>query len=402
MKPLQFGDALSGSRVPRRRRGGKHVLGAAFLVLISAAALFSGGCCKLVPWALAVDPSLTGTSDANGVIEPGETVIAAPSWSKRINSSLPGQPFTCSTSATESGTGTSLTGPILADYVIGDAVASYGTFGPISTSKPSSITKKCINCYEIFVSSPALRPANHWDASFTETLSGTLARTKSWTLHIGGSFTDVPRSHPFYRKIETLLHKGIASGCSPTEYCPGQNVSRGQMAIFLARTRAGGDANVPDSATVNDVPYNCTDGGVSLFEDVAPTDSFCKHVHYIAAQEITRGCDPSFYCPDDVVTRLQMASLTAKAIVAPGGGAAVPVTYDAGNGRAYSCDAASPNVHFTDVPETDPFCKHVHYLWARGIIGGCSATSYCPTSEVTQAATAKFLVNAFNLTPYGP
>jgi hypothetical protein len=44
----------------------------------------------------------------------------------------------------------------------------------------------------------------------------------------------------------------------------------------------------------------------------------------------------------------------------------------------------------------------VNYLWARGIISGCSPTEYCPTGEVTRDQMAKFLVNAFKLTLYGP
>ena len=38
--------------------------------------------CKLFPSTFAVDPSLTGNSDGNGLLEPGETVDVEPSWSK--------------------------------------------------------------------------------------------------------------------------------------------------------------------------------------------------------------------------------------------------------------------------------------------------------------------------------
>ena len=54
------------------------------------------------------------------------------------------------------------------------------------------------------------------------------------------------------------------------------------------------------------------------------------------------------------------------------------------------------------MPATDSFCKHVDYLWAKGIIGGCSATQYCPADPVTRDAMAKFLGNAFALQLYGP
>ena len=71
-------------------------------------------------------------------------------------------------------------------------------------------------------------------------------------------------------------------------------------------------------------------------------------------------------------------------------------------GLSYSCNSGSPNVHFTDVPVTDTFCKHVHFLWARGIIAGCTSTTYCPTGTVSRDQMAKFLVNAFALSLYGP
>jgi hypothetical protein len=54
------------------------------------------------------------------------------------------------------------------------------------------------------------------------------------------------------------------------------------------------------------------------------------------------------------------------------------------------------------VPVTNTFCKHVHYLWARGIIAGCGGDRYCPTDAVTRDAMAKFLSNAFKLSLYGP
>jgi hypothetical protein len=94
----------------------------------------------------------------------------------------------------------------------------------------------------------------------------------------------------------------------------------------------------------------------------------------------------------------------AKGIVAPGGGSAVPLTYgpDPVTGRSYSCAGASPNLNFADVLVSNVFCKHVHYLWAKGIIAGCGAATFCPTGEVTRDQMAKFLVNAFKLGLQGP
>ncbi len=51
------------------------------------------------------------------------------------------------------------------------------------------------------------------------------------------SFNDVPASHPFFQYIEALKKSGITGGCqaSPPLYCPDSPLTRGQMAVFLAK-----------------------------------------------------------------------------------------------------------------------------------------------------------------------
>jgi len=161
---------------------------------------------------------------------------------------------------------------------------------------------------------------------------------------------------------------------------------------------------VPVSGMVNGKAYNCVAGGTSLFTDVSPTDVFCKSVHFLAAENVTTGCSAGLYCPADLVSRAEMAIFIAKGIVAPGGGAAVPLTYgpDPVTGFSYSCNPASPSLFFTDVSTTDTFCKHAHFLWAKGVIVGCSASQYCPTLNVGRDEMSKFLTNAFHLLLYGP
>ena len=50
-------------------------------------------------------------------------------------------------------------------------------------------------------------------------------------------FNDVPTTHPFFQFIEALKASGITGGCqaSPPLYCPDNPVTRGQMAVFLAK-----------------------------------------------------------------------------------------------------------------------------------------------------------------------
>jgi hypothetical protein len=51
------------------------------------------------------------------------------------------------------------------------------------------------------------------------------------------TFNDVPVSHPFFQFIEALSASGITAGCqaSPPLYCPDAPLTRGQMAVFLAK-----------------------------------------------------------------------------------------------------------------------------------------------------------------------
>ena len=349
---------------------------------------------EFLPRQLAVDSASTSgtSSDTNGVLEPGENVLVQPLWS---NDSAFFADLSGST-------------PLLFCFigspcvVAGDRFANYGTMPPNSFASCDDGSPDA--CYQVSAGGP--RPGTHWDGGLAEFLS--VGGGQLWTLHVGDSFADVPRSQPFYKKIETVLHNGITSGCNTTQYCPGNAVPRDQMAIFIAKAMTGSGTSVPTKGELSGVPfgstYNCTAGGTSLFVDVTPTDSFCKHVHYLANQNVTLGCGNFHYCPGLTVTREEMASFIAKAVLAPGGGGAVPLTYgpDPITGLSYSCAAGAPNLHFTDVPASNAFCKHIHYLWARGFVSGCSATQYCPSQPVKRDAMAKFLANAFGLELYAP
>jgi hypothetical protein len=52
----------------------------------------------------------------------------------------------------------------------------------------------------------------------------------------GGVFTDVPADYWAAPWIEQLAAEGITAGCAPGLYCPGDLVTRGQMAVFLTLT----------------------------------------------------------------------------------------------------------------------------------------------------------------------
>jgi S-layer homology domain len=49
------------------------------------------------------------------------------------------------------------------------------------------------------------------------------------------TFNDVPTGHPQFPFIEALAASGITAGCGAGNYCPDASLTRGQMAVFLAK-----------------------------------------------------------------------------------------------------------------------------------------------------------------------
>ena len=112
-----------------------------------------------------------------------------------------------------------------------------------------------------------------------------------------GSFWDDDGS-VFEQNVEWLAASGVTKGCNPPtndQFCPDANVTRGQMAAFLVRALdlpAGGDDMF-------------TDDDASVFE--ADIDS-------LASSGVTPGCGPGRFCPDGLVTRGQMAAFLNRAL----------------------------------------------------------------------------------------
>jgi hypothetical protein len=311
------------------------------------------------PAPMSVDSHGSGaTSNLNGVLEPGETVLVAPSWNNTTTVGL-----------TFSGAASNLTGPAGPSYSIEDASADYGTVesGAITDCYDATPAH---DCYLMTVA--GARPATHWDATFDESLS--LPYLKNWKLHVGDSFTDVPTSQQFYVFIENILHNGITGGCGAGIFCPTDPVTRAQMAVFLLKSKHGNAF----------VPPPCT----GIFGDVPCPSQFANWVEELYAESITAGCStsPLLYCPNDTVTRQQMAVFLLKAL----------------NGSGYVPPACTGI--FGDVSCPSQFANWVENLYNRQITAGCSTNPllYCPVAPNTRGQMAVFLVKTFGLQLYGP
>ncbi len=304
----------------------------------------------LAPGRLTTDaePFAPGSSNANGVLEPGEEVRISPTWHN-------GSPADISAS----GTASALTGPGGAIYALLDATAAYGTIAAGADGTTSA------DSYALGVGDPATRPAAHWDLSFAENL--TTGASNVWTVHVGRSFTDVPPDHWAYRFVETIFHRGVTSGCGAAAYCPARPLSRAEMAVLLVMAEHG-PAYVPPPST----------GGV--FSDV-PADHWAgDFIETLFAEGITGGCGPNVYCPDSPITRAEMAVFLLVAEHGPGWVPPPP-----------------SGTVFGDVPAGHWAGAFIEALAAEGITGGCGAGRYCPDSPVTRAEMAVFLTLTFGL-----
>jgi len=108
-------------------------------------------------------------------------------------------------------------------------------------------------------------------------------------------FFDVPKNYWAAAWIKQLAEEGITSGCGGGNYCPENNVKRAEMAKFLLNAKHGAGYNPPD------VGWN------SGFYDVPTSYWAAAWIKQLAKEGITSGCGGGNYCPNDNVTRAEMA-----------------------------------------------------------------------------------------------
>ena len=121
--------------------------------------------------------------------------------------------------------------------------------------------------------------------------------------------------------------------------------------------------------------------GADSFDDVPADHTFADDITWLADEGITRGCNPpsnTRFCPDDHVTRGQMAAFLVRALDLPAAG-------DQG---------------FTDSAGT--FEANIDALAAAGITRGCNPPDndrFCPEGLVTRGQMAAFLHRALTMEP---
>ncbi|MGF1667199.1 MAG: S-layer homology domain-containing protein [Acidimicrobiia bacterium] len=166
--------------------------------------------------------------------------------------------------------------------------------------------------------------------------------------------------------IEAIAAAGITRGCNPPAndlFCPDDQVTRGQMAAFLVRA----------------LDLSATDG-TEFIDDNGST--FEGEIEKLAAAGVTRGCNPpgnDRFCPNDPVTRGQMAAFLRRAL----------------EDRL----TAGPVTDFID-DNGSTFEADIEWLGATGVTKGCNPPDndrFCPDEPVTRGQMASFLMRGLGL-----
>jgi PKD repeat protein len=191
------------------------------------------------------------------------------------------------------------------------------------------------------------------------------------------SFPDVPVQPPFWAldQILACVDAGIVAGYPDGSYQPGNTVTRDQMAVYIARALAGGDAKVP------------TGPATATFSDV-PTDYWAfKYVEYAVDHDVVKGYSDGTYRPSDQVDRGQMSVFIARAIATPTAGADL-VNY-----------TPPATATFPDVPTDFWAYKYVEYIAQPSIAvtQGYPDGDYHPEYVCTRDQMAVYIARAFSL-----
>jgi hypothetical protein len=120
---------------------------------------------------------------------------------------------------------------------------------------------------------------------------------------------------------------------------------------------------------------------VPTFIDVPANHPFFGYIETVYDRGITTGYQDGTYRPSDKVTRAAMAAFIIRSV--------------------YGEDFIYPETpYFTDVlPSTNQFFKYIQEMREENITTGCTATEYCPSSNVSRQAMAAFIIRALEGEP---
>ena len=158
--------------------------------------------------------------------------------------------------------------------------------------------------------------------------------------------------------VASLVERGIAQGCDDDRFCSRDDLTRGQAASFLVRA----------------LELEPVEG--ERFSDTADSVHGTA-IETLAEAELVSGCDEGRFCPNDDITREQLATMLYRGLDIP--------------------DATEDVTYFDDIGGVHE--PAVRALAENGITNGCTErlTSFCASSTVQRAHAAMFLARALDM-----
>ena len=138
--------------------------------------------------------------------------------------------------------------------------------------------------------------------------------------------------------------------------------------------------NVADSSFVERTSSSSAEDVVddevnARFVDVDRDGPHGRAIGWLADRGVTRGCDNGRFCPDEPVTRGQMAAFLHRFVP--------------------DRDLTTGPAEFGDVPSDGPFAADIAWLVGTGLTRGCGEASFCPDLPVSRGQMAAFLYRVF-------
>lgn len=118
---------------------------------------------------------------------------------------------------------------------------------------------------------------------------------------VATAFKDVPASHVASGYIQSAYQSGIIKGVSKDTFNPSGLVTRGDMAIFLARA------------------FQLSTESQLVFKDMSPSMASYSSVKQIVQAKITTGYSDQTFKPNALLTRGQISAFLARAMKQQGG-----------------------------------------------------------------------------------
>ncbi|MBZ5621768.1 MAG: FAD-dependent oxidoreductase [Acidobacteriia bacterium] len=167
---------------------------------------------------------------------------------------------------------------------------------------------------------------------------------------------DVPYGSTYWSDVQIVGARGIMVGSSYSHFSAADSITRREAAVSLSRMLGYIPVGVPVPVITN-----------PTFADVKVGDWGLPYVEALAAHGISLGCSdkPRKFCPDDKMSREQLAASLAR-------GAALPLGPPGGTGM------------FSDVD--DGFQHYVEAVVRAGFMDPCGAGRFCGASPALRAA----------------